>query len=187
MLTSLFFKLAMDLKRQIDLLIKKTDENTYTERVQTQKSGFLFDINSSENVKLKSTEYETEEKYKTVKRSRETLTVNPKHLNVSAYKSTQLDCIYNGPQYLSVKLVWFKNGVALSKNNQNTRFLILDYIQHNASICILKFSYALAKDAGVYTCSASDQSNDTSFLNDSAKIVIDPSNSSIKNIRRPYI
>ena len=161
------------MKRQIDLLIKKNQESTITESVSKQRGHFLFDINSSENVKFKSTEYESEEKYKTVKR--ETLTVSPKHLNVSAYKSTQLDCVYNGPQYLNIKLVWLKNGIVLNKNNQNTRFLILDYIQHNASICILKFSYALAKDAGIYTCSALEKFSENSFLNDSAKIIIDPS------------
>jgi len=165
----------LDLKRQIDLLIKKGQENKETDDNQKPHGDFLFDINSSENLKLKNNDdYESEEKYTTVKR--ETLTVSPKNLNVSVYKSTQLDCIYNGPQYLNIKLVWFKNGIVLNKNNQNTRFLILDYIQHNASICILKFSYALAKDAGTYTCTASEKPNEKSFLNDSAKIIIDPSN-----------
>lgn len=102
------------------------------------------------------------------------LTVTPKLMNITQYKSFQLDCIYNGPQYLNIKLVWIKNGVNLDTQN-NKRIIILDYKQNNTRISILKFSYGLVKDEGTYKCLATNSSR-KNILHDSARLVIHSSN-----------
>jgi hypothetical protein len=162
-----------NLKRQIDLLIKKNYQPPVSKILDESILNETFNNDSEDYQPESSSDALQGEKIKTVKRSRENLTVNPKHLNVSPYKSIQLDCVYNGPKYLTVQLVWFKNGVILDKNDQKSRYLILDYIQNNTSICILKFSYALNMDAGIYTCIATTPtSNVRSYLNDSVRLVV---------------
>jgi hypothetical protein len=102
------------------------------------------------------------------------LTVTPKFMNISQYKSFQLDCVYHGPQYLNIKLIWIKNGVHLDGQN-NKRIIILDYKQNNSRISILKFSYGLNKDEGTYKCLATNSSR-KNILHDSARLVIHSSN-----------
>ena len=180
---ALFLKKGIDstLKRQIDLLIKKNYQHSDSHTVsKNQLDDFVLNEAYSNNTNTlnsntKSGEdlYVTDEKFKTVKRSRENLTVSPKYLNVNPYESFQLDCIYNGPKYLIIKLVWFKNGAIITKDDPKSRFLILDYIQNNTSMCILKFLYAIPTDAGIYTCIATATNlNSNSYLNDSVKLIV---------------
>jgi len=102
---------------------------------------------------------------------KETLKINPKYKSLRKYSSVQSNCIYNGPNYLSIKLIWLKNGQTLASNN---RFFILDNKQNNTIISILKISYSLLVDSGLYQCIAVN-SNVTKYhppLNDSFKLTI---------------
>lgn len=95
--------------------------------------------------------------------SREKLNVYPKQFNTTQYNSFQFDCIYNGPHYLTVKLVWLKDGVFLETKDK--RIFTLDYKQPNSTrISILKFVYSLFIDTGVYTCLVSRKN--TNHLSD---------------------
>lgn len=105
---------------------------------------------------------------------REKLSVSPKFINATQYKSFQVDCVYHGSQYKNVRLVWLKDGSSLN-TNQDSRLFTLDYKQNNMSICILKFSYALLSDGGQYKCIAINSSK-KHFLNDELTLVMQPSN-----------
>lgn len=115
--------------------------------------------------------------------SLERVSVHPRLLNQSEYASFQLNCIYIGPNFESIKLVWLKNGkllqidddmkqIQLSSSAQHPRrFFTLNYKQNFTSIGVLKFSHGLTKDTGVYKCVALHENdimrmslNDTSYL-----------------------
>jgi hypothetical protein len=110
--------------------------------------------------------------YQNNKPNKESLIVNPKYMNMTLYKSFQLDCIYHGANYLNVKLIWLKNDNILEVENEK-RMFTLDYKQNNTSICILKFRFPLLVDAGIYKCVAIDKTKKNSaYLNDTAYLVM---------------
>lgn len=91
---------------------------------------------------------------------REKLTVSPKFMNIGQYKSFQLNCVYTGPHFSSINLIWQKDNHDLDLNQKDQqRLLALNYKQNNTSICILKFSYALRNDAGLYKCLTQNQNH----------------------------
>lgn len=92
-----------------------------------------------------------------MRETREELNVYPKNVKMPEYRSFQLDCVYKGPNYLKVKLIWLKNDQIIQPVNSEEdgdRLFLLNYKQNNTSFCILKFSHALLTDSGVYTCVA---------------------------------
>ena len=94
----------------------------------------------------------------------EKLVVYPKSLNTTQHTSFQFDCIYTGPNYLTVSLVWLKNNVRL--NNGDQRVFTLDYKQsNNTRISLLKFAYSLSIDTGQYKCFVAKKSHLNDYFN----------------------
>lgn len=149
-------------------LHEQQNQEFTTSTIQTQQTTTT--ANSPQTSREKNTSAQKEQ-----------LVVSPKKLNVSQYKSFQIDCIYTGPNFLNVNLIWQKNGknLDLTLNNQNqNRFLFVDYKQNNTRISILKFSYALANDSGLYKCilALDNQKQKSSlFLFDTTDLKIDKS------------
>ncbi|CAF0801230.1 unnamed protein product [Brachionus calyciflorus] len=81
----------------------------------------------------------------------ENLKVNPKYLKVNEFASFQLDCVYNGVKFLNMTLKWFKNNNELIQENDQ-RYVFVNYMQNNTNIKILKFSFAITTDSGYYKC-----------------------------------
>lgn len=124
----------------------------------------------------------------------ERVQVNPRYLNQTEFKSFQINCIYTGPKFANMRLIWLKNDKLLqvdssSLNNQNSqtslhqqnhlrRFFTLNYKQNFTNIGVLKFSYGLTTDTGVYKCvalfdnSGSVTKQAFSSLNDSSYLIV---------------
>ncbi|RNA23357.1 hypothetical protein BpHYR1_033586 [Brachionus plicatilis] len=126
---------AMDtsLKRQIgtEIIARKTEEK-------------IFDLSIG-----KSSGTETE-----------SLQVSPRYLMVNESSSFQLQCFYSGPNYLHVRLKWFKNEKELK---ENMRFVLVDYITNRSVLRIVKFSFAVKSDSGQYKCVAYTNSKEILF------------------------
>ena len=103
--------------------------------------------------------------------AKEKLTISPRYMNASQFKSFQFDCVYNGYKYLHIDLVWSKNGQHLDLVNHN-RILAIQYKQNNTRISILKFSYALLSDAGIYNCSVLNSANKKKLFSEVAQLVM---------------
>lgn len=99
--------------------------------------------------------------YKTVQKELESLQVTPRYIKVNESSSFQLQCVYSGPNYLNVKLKWFKNDQEL---NQRKRYVFVDYTTNNSVLRIIKFSYATTGDSGQYKCIAYINSEEILFL-----------------------
>ncbi len=86
-------------------ILDKSQKSTYQTRLLSPKTKFL----------------------------KEKLIIYSKKTNFSQYSSFQFDCIYNGPKYLTVELVWFKENSRLDfnkkieKHSQLQRIFNLDY------------------------------------------------------------
>lgn len=119
------------LKRQIE---KKTEEK-------------IFDFPSSTTYKTRT--------------DSESLQVTPRYLKVNESSSFQLQCVYSGPNYLKVKLKWFKNDQEL---NEKKRYVFVDYTTNNSVLRIIKFSFATLSDSGQYKCTAYTDSTEILFL-----------------------
>ena len=105
---------------------------------------------------------------------RENLTVYPKLLIKNVRESLQLNCVYRGHHYLSIKLIWYKNGTLLSHEDEaSKRVISLDYKQNYTHFSLLKFSSSLMQDSGVYTCFAVHKNKKT--LHDQLNVVINKS------------
>lgn len=113
------------------------------------------------------------------------MTIHPNLLNQTEFASFQLNCIYFGPKFDNVKLVWLKNekilqledGVNQSQtrlgNSHPRRLLVLNYKQNYTNIGVLKFSYGIIQDSGVYKCVALHDSDAVRIsLNDSAYLIV---------------
>ncbi len=87
----------------------------------------------------------------------EELSVFPKFLNTSEEDSFQLECKYTGHQYLTLKLVWFKNDLVMRLRKEPHRIIHLDYKQNLTRISILKLTRSQRRDSGLYKCVAFDE------------------------------
>lgn len=145
---------ALNLSDDIQLSDEKLNEKIIIEEI---KKGY-----SSNSTTLSSKH----------KFSKEKLNVFPKYLNTTQYNSFQFDCIYTGPNYLSIKLIWLKDSLVL--DNKEKRIFTLDYKQqNNTRISILKFVYSLQEDSGVYKCVTSRKTSH--HLSDSFNLLIQSS------------
>jgi hypothetical protein len=127
------------------------------------------------------------------------VSTHPRHLNETEFASFQLNCIYTGPRFADVRLVWLKNEKLLSQQVDDSvpqpqqqppiqqtpagvavaqlhprRYFTLNYKQNYTSIGVLKFSYGLVKDSGVYRCVALHDTDDSVrlALNDTSYLVV---------------